>query len=266
MLVTKLFYIIKYVGLSENIVFCKTCINPKLNSILFQAAKRKGQDTGEEPKTRRRRAAMLDIGLNYAELSKTHTMLEARSSNSEKPLDQSDFENIDCSLIYLHLDLKPTPDFGIVKMGLSQGGVWIACKDKETADFVTEHVPKIKPAENSGKKPYLYMIFGPDNRPYKYFKIRVPERFWNSTDRFIELVRHFNKNLSYTYKAGDFFNSSHMRVSSGLVDKKSEVELGFFWVTLEVDETMFPRLAEQNGLIMIGPNALEIVGGGREKQ
>ncbi len=34
---------------------------------------------------------------------------------------------------------------------------------------------------------------------------------------------------------------------------------------LEVDETMFPRLAEQNGLIMIGPNALEIVGGGIEK-
>ena len=112
---------------------------------------------------------MLDTGLNYSELRETRIILEARSSNSERPLDQSDFENIEINLIYLQLDLKTTPDFGIVKMGLSQGGVWIACKDIETADFVTQHVPKIKPPKHA-ENTYLYTIFGPDNRPYEYFK------------------------------------------------------------------------------------------------
>ena len=256
-------YVKKYIDLPDRNYFLRKCNKPELNSILFQGAKRKGQET-EEPKARRRRAAQQDLGMTYAELSKTHTMLEARASIPEIPLDQTDFEHLDCSLIYLHLDLKPTENFGIVKMGLSQGGVWIACKDLDTVDFVTIHVPKLNPPENTEKK-HQYKIYGPNNRPYKYFKVRVPERFWSTPDRFVNLIKHFNKKLDYTYLAGDFYKNAHLRVSSGLVDRPKEVEKGYFFVTLEVEENMVPRLVEQNGLIMIGPNALEIVGGGIEQ-
>ena len=209
---------------------------------------------------------MKDLGMNYAELSKTNTMVEIRASDPERTLDQEDFEHLDCTIIYLHLDNKPTPQFGIVKMGLSQGGVWMACKDKETVDFVTEQVPKIKPPETkTTEKEYQYRAYGPNNRPYKYYKLRVPERFWNTTDRFTDLIKHFNQDLDYSYLAGDFYKTAHLRVSSGLTDRTKEVNQGYFFVTLEVEENMVSRLAAKNGLIMIGPNALEIVGGGIEK-
>ncbi len=140
----------------------------KLISIPFQGgAKRKGQQHTEEPRAVRKRAAMKELFLNYAELSKTNTMLEIRSSDPDLQLDQEDFEHLDCSIVYLHLDLKPTPHFGIVKMGLSQGGVWVACTDKETVEFVTEQVPGIHPPETkASKNDYLYKVYGPNNRPY----------------------------------------------------------------------------------------------------
>ena len=262
-LVIKHNYVNQYIGLLENIFFIKKCNKPKLNCILFQGAKRKGNEAVEEPKARRRRAAMLELGMSYAELSKTHTMLEARASDPEKLLDQTDFENLDGSLIFLHLDLKPTPDFGIVKMGLSQGGVWVACKDKETVDFVEKQVPNITPPEN--EKKYTYKIYGPNNRPFKYYRIRVPERFWSTPERFVDLVKHFNKDLDYSYLAGDFYKNAHLRVSGGLADKAKEIDQGHFFVTLEVEENMVERLAKKNGIVMIGPNALEIKGGGIEK-
>ena len=256
-------YVKKYIELLKKICFFIKCTKPKLNSILFQGAKRKGEDT-EEPKARRRRAAQQELGMTYAELSKTHTMLEARASAPEKQLDQVDFEHLDSSLIFLHLDLKPTEHYGIVKMGLSQGGVWIACKDMPTVDFVTLQVPKLTPPKDTDKE-YEYRIYGPNNRPFKYYKIRVPERFWSTPERFVELIKHFNKNLDYSYLAGDFYKNAHLRVSSGLTDRSKEVEQGYFIVNIEVEENMVPRLAEQNGFIMIGPNALEIKGGGIEK-
>ena len=262
-LVTKQCYANKYVTLSVNIFF--HIKYTKLISIPFQGAKRKGQQL-EEPKAVRRRAAMKDLFLNYAELSKTHTMLEVRASDPDLQLDQEDFEQLDASIVYLHLDLKPTPHFGIVKMGLSQGGVWIACKDNETVEFVTEQVPGVTPPETkSSKKDYLYRVYGPNNRPYKYYKIRVPERFWNTSERFIELIKHFNKELDMDFLSGSFYKTAHLRVSSGLVDRAKEVSQGYFFVTLEVDEIMVEKLAAKNGLIMIGPNTLEIIGGGIDK-
>ena len=261
-LVIKQHYVNKYAGLLDNNFFIKKCTKFESNSTLFQGAKRKGQDS-EEPKARRRRAAAQDLGMNYAELSKTHTMLEARSSDPETPLDQTDFEHLDSSLIFFHLDNKPTPEYGIVKMGLSQGGVWIACKDKGTVDFVTAQVPKIDPPET--KTHTGYEIYGPDNRPYKYYKIRVPARFWHTPERFIDLIKHFNKELDYSYLAGNFYKQAHLRVSSGLKDRTTEIEQGFFVVTLEVEENMEAKIVEKNGIIMIGPNALEIKGGRIEK-
>ena len=262
-LATKHNYVNKYVGVLENIFFYKKSTKPLLNSILFQGAKRKGENTGEEPTARRKRAAMLDLGMSYAELSKTNTMLEARSSDPEKQLNQTDFEHLDGSLIFLHLDNEPTTDFGIVKMGLSQGGVWIACKDKVTVDFVIKQVPLITPpeTEQESKLPTYYRIYGPDNRPYKYFKLRVPERFWSTPERFVALIKHFNKSLDYTYLAGNFYKNAHLRVSAGLKDRSTEIDQGYFIVTLEVEENMVPRLVEKNGIIMIGPNALELKGG-----
>ena len=262
-LVTKQYYVKKYVILLVKIFFLKKC--NKLISIQFQGAKRKGQNI-EEPKAIRRRAAMKDLGMSYAELSKTHTMLEARSTDPERALDQEDFEHLDCTIIYLHLDNKPTHKFGIVKMGLSQGGVWMACKDEETVEFVTEQVPKIKPPESkTTENEYRYNVYGPNNRPYKYYKLRVPERFWNTRERFIDLIKHFNTDLDYSYLSGDFYKNAHLRVSSGLVDRAKEVTQAYFYVSLEVEENMVSRLAAKGGIIMIGPNALEILGGGIEK-
>ena len=261
---TKQCYAKKHVTLLVNIFF--HIKYNKLISIPFQGgAKRKGQ-TLEEPKAVRRRAAMKDLFLNYAELSKTHTMLEVRASDPDIQLDQEDFEQLDASIVYLHLDLKPTPDFGVVKMGLSQGGVWIACKDNETVEFITDQTPGITPPEaKASKKEYLYRVYGPNNRPYKYYKLRVPERFWNTPERFIELIKHFNKELDMDFLSGSFFKTAHLRVSSGLVDRAKEINQGYFFVTLEVDEKMVEKLAAKNGLIMIGPNSLEIIGGGIDK-
>ncbi len=76
---------------------------------------------------------------------------------------------------------------------------------------------------------------------------------------------HFNKSLDYFWRAWDLYKNAHLRVSAGLKNYSTEFDQGSCFVTLEVEENMVQKLAEKNGVNMIGPNSLDLIGGGIEK-
>ena len=57
----------------------------------------------------------------------------------------------------------------------------------------------------------------------------------------------------------------HMRISSGMKDKKKEIGGGHFLVTIEVDERVTPVLVGLNGVLRMGHINVEVYAGGIDK-
>ena len=186
-------------------------------------------------------------------------MLEVRSHNQDYLLEQFDFDFIDtmCGLKFLDLMEEGDKTDYSMKGGLSQGGVWIACKNQATLDLVREYAGTLHSPEDIGGQ---FKVFGEGEKPYKYLQAWIPNRWWNHRARLEALIRHTHANKYLTNPLEDG-QIPHFRLSSGLLKKKSN-DAGFFEVTFEIDENLFPVIAKNRGQFDIAMSTVKFFGSG----
>ena len=224
-------------------------------SILEEDSKKKAKKArGEKPK------------LKYSDVAKAgHIMLEVRSSNPMVELGQPDYDTIETGLANAYVNLpvpRPTQIPRIFQMGLSQGGSWIGAKDEFTLQFALIHIPTLTMPPGTGY--YQYHVYGPDNRPNKYFKTTCPVRFWDTRDNLLDIIKAFHPEL--TENLLDRFGIPrvpHLRISSGL-ENPEDIVNGYFPFVLEAEEALGPVLGRLGGILTILATSLRLVGGGIE--
>lgn len=232
-----------------------------------EAAKRTNEEKGEARKEEKKAKKPR---LTYADCAKisTNIMMEVRSSNPEVFLGQADFNHIEVSIAKAYTDIpKPRPATvpQIFKMGLSQGGLWVAAENEFTYTFCLDNVPGFDCPEGSNLQ-YTYFVYGPDNRPYKYIKTNVPERFYSSREQLTEMILAFHPILEEkAAKSNGTTEPYHLRISGGMTDKKTDIINGFFNITIEIEEELLPVLAILGGKLRILSTTLNLVGGGLDK-
>jgi hypothetical protein len=205
--------------------------------------------------------------LSYSDVAKAgNIMMEIRGNNPRVQLGQPDYDNIEHSLAMAYVNLpapRPTEMPQIFQMGLSQGGLWVGAKDEFTHQFMLKHIPTFIMPPGTGA--YNYLVYGPNNRPYKYYKTTVPLRFWGSKKNLEDMIAAFHPQLSNPML--DIFGNMkipHMRISSGMEDQE-DIKGTHFPIVLEVDECLGPALGKLGGVLTILATKLRLVGGGIEK-
>ena len=108
-----------------------------------------------------------------------------------------------------------------------------------------------------------YKVFGEDEKPFIYLQARIPGRLWGSRDMLFEIMTLNPKNrwLVNTLEDGQ---RPHFRISSGLT-KKKENKAGFFEITCEIDENLFPVIAKNRGSFELGMSTTKFYGSGMVK-
>ena len=208
--------------------------------------------------------------ITYADCARisTNIMMEIRSNNTEVFLSQMDFNHIEVSIATAFTQIpkpRPTTIPQIYKMGLSQGGLWVAAENEFTYNFCLDNVPGFDCPEGS-KVQYTYFVYGPDNRPFKYIKTSVPERFYSTREGLTDMILAFHPILEEKVEKNDgSVEPYHFRISGGMVDKKVDVVNGYFNITIEVEEELLPVLALMDAKLRILSTTLNLVGGGLDK-
>lgn len=196
---------------------------------------------------------------SYAQAAKAAggKMLEVRSHNQDYLLEQEDYNKIDtcCGMKFLELWKKGEKGDFYMKGGLSQGGVWISCKNYETLELVKDFIGTLtSPNEEGGQ----YKVYGEGEKPYLYIQAWIPGRWWEMRDELFELICFSNRWLIDPLEDGQV---PHFRLSSGLNKKKSN-DRGFFECTFEVDENIFPLIAKNKGEFHICMSTTKFFGSG----
>ena len=205
--------------------------------------------------------------LTYSDVAKLgNIMVEVRANNGKIQLGQPDFDKMEHDLAMAYVNLpapRPAEMPKIFQMGLSQGGLWVGAKDEFTHQFMLVHVPSFTPPPGTGW--YKYEVYGPNNRPFKYFKTTVPVRYWSTRLELENIIKAFHPQLD-TQLLDGLGNSitPHLRISSGMEDPQDIIK-GYFPIVLEIDESLGPALGKMGGVLTILSATLRLVGGGIEK-
>ena len=232
-----------------------------------EAAKRANEEKGEAKKEEKKAKKPR---ISYADCAKisSNIMMEIRSSNTEVFLGQADFNHIEVSIAKAYTEIpkpRPTTVPQIFKMGLSQGGLWVAAENEFTYTFCLDNVPGFD-CPTGSEVQYSYFVYGPDNRPYKYVKTSVPERFYSNREQLTEMILAFHPLLEEkAAKTNGTIEPYHFRISGGMTDKKADVTNGYFNITIEVEEELLPVLAIMGAKLRILSTTLHLVGGGLDK-
>ena len=234
-------------------------------------ARKNGGDEDRQGREKPKKAK-LDNTSSFASALKKGMGIEIRSTRSNADLDQTDFNHLELYMTNTYIATKEKPTFHIVKdmveRGRSMGGVWYVVKNKNYLNWILECIPKAGIPE--GRTDYGYKVFGPGERPYRYFLIKgIKQELWRTREEFVTLIRALNPHLDYIVE--DFQDGSkrptHIRVCNGLLNKRKEINgKGHFSITLELDEAMIKDLIKEDNLISVALfSQIKAVGGGIEK-
>lgn len=245
-------------------------LSDKISSILILQVRAKRavdekllDDSSNERKKRRGDRPKM----KYADVARLgHIMVEVRASNLNVELGQPDYDNIEHHLALTYVNLpapRPPKPPQVHSMGLSNGGLWVGALDEFTHQFMLVHVPTYLMPPGTGV--YDYEVYGPDNRPYKYYKTTAPVRFWGSRKNLEDIIKAFHPELE-TPLLDRHGNEKipHFRISSGM-EHSQEIVRGYFPLVIETEESLAPALGRLNGVLTILSSTLRLVGGGIEK-
>ena len=214
---------------------------------------------------------------SFAEVLKEGRLLvEIRASDPDIQLEQEDFDHIDAATFFALPQVREVKDnmteeesdWKIEFKGVAHGACWYSCANDLTVENWTKVMKLIQPPED---KNYTYVIYGPNNRPYRYFTIRVPRLFLkycnNDMAKLTNAIKGVNPCLTKTFfnKEGEE-RKCHFKVLKVLDgDKRSDKpkdDPKYCILRLEVEELLFQPLIEAGGEIRVGMSPYQVRGGG----
>ena len=214
--------------------------------------KREGGGGGGQPPKRPKQT--------FADKTREGILVEFRSSVPGAPLVQEDFDHLERTILQHYLDIpEPTFAYRTINSGISQGGVWYACENQETADFLRNLVPGIDPPEGMGA--YSYVI---GNGELRYIKLKLPSKLWMSRDRLVKSLRLQNPSLqTYLDETGQRVQA-RFHVTQGLEPENEAAarQQQYTFVTIEVHVNTVQAIVDLNGEVLIGNSRVRVTGAG----
>ena len=105
--------------------------------------------------------------------------------NPTTELDKPDYKQITHKLMFELVKMKKTnpeiAEWDVEYSGVSQGAVYFIVNTEKTVKFLKAAVPSIEPPEVTGRSPFKYVVYGPNEHPFRYIRWRIPE-MWEDTD------------------------------------------------------------------------------------
>ena len=210
-----------------------------------------GGDGGQPPKRPKQ---------TFVEKTREGFLVEFRSSVPGAPLVQEDFDHLERTILQHYLDIpEPTFAYRTINSGISQGGVWYACENQETADFLRNIVPGIDPPEGMGA--YSYVL---GNGELRYIKLKLPSKLWMSRDRLVKSLRLQNPSLqTYLDESGQRVQA-RFHVTAGLEPENEATarQQPYTYVTIEVHVNTVQAIVDLNGEVLIGNSRVRVTGAG----
>ena len=125
----------------------------------------------------------------------------------------------------------------------------------------------VKPPEGSN---YTYLVYGPGERPFRYFTLRIPRRLVtranNDLEKLMELTRGVNYFLTTTYKNKDGqerrCHAKFLKVLENRDSTKPKDDPKYCILKMEVEELLFQPILKEKGMIAVGMTKYELRGGG----
>ena len=211
-------------------------------------------------------------------IAKGYTILEVRATDPEQKLDQKDFDAIELKVAELYIMKRklnkelnlPVFQYKSVKSGISQKGLWYALGNMETAKFLHENIPKAKAPEGNA---YGYFAYEPNERPFRYVRAYVPEKFWKVRKDIPEYFKAFNEGLDTVTDEDGVDQDSHVKmtdckdvVERKIFDKKGKLikTVRTFMVELEIDHQLITPLVKLKGVIRLANTTVSLIGAGLE--
>ena len=210
-----------------------------------------GGDGGQPPKRPKQ---------TFAEKTREGIVVEFRSSVPGAPLVQEDFDHLERTILQHYLDIpEPTFAYRTINSGISQGGVWYACENQETADFLINLVPGIDPPEGMGA--YSYVV---GNGELRYIKLKLPTKLWMSRERLVKSLRCQNPSLQTYLDENGQRVQARFHVTAGLEPDREAAarQQPYTYVTIEVHVNTVQAIVDLNGEVLIGNSRVRVTGAG----
>ena len=198
-------------------------------------------------------------------------MVEIRASDPNIQLDQEDFEHLGNETFFALPTVRPVKanmteddaDWVVEYKGIAHGACWYTCKNEKTVENWIKLMKLVKPPEGSN---YNYLVYGPGQRPYRYFTLRIPKRFVtrsnNNLGKLIELVRGVNYFLTATYTNKDGQERRCHAKFLKVLENRDSTKPKYCIMKVELEELLFQPILKEKGMITIGMSKYKLRGGG----
>jgi hypothetical protein len=206
---------------------------------------------------------------SYATLAADNIIFEFRYDDDTIPIDQLAFDYIDANLVnrYCEFLSEGNEDFDMVIFGgINNRTGWVACNNNATAKFVKHEITRMIPHTEEIKDMGIsFIVYQPQERLYRSMKGKIHTKFYSEDPRIMEVkIRQSNKIIKdqYTNPETGIKRPYHFKVLECIKNKYSDMENGYFTVSLQVDEKLFKELIQLKGRLKLGMSYVFLSDGG----
>ena len=195
---------------------------------------------------------------------KSTEMIEVRADDLAIQLVEEDYHQLDLELLLRYSEYEGDHFEFEILGNYANGGVWFACANKETAEFLKQTIPTISPPEDLiVHQKYCYKPYEQDAKPFRFMRGRVPKRFYTNKAHLQTLLKISNKVLRTKVVSDDGTERQpHFSVVFGCEDKEKDIVNDYFEVGLEIDEKIFINLINMKGQLKLSSGYVKLYGGG----
>ena len=263
---------------------------PDVHAAAAAAASQAGGWNKAEPAKKRKRknkkknadgnaAKKKDKKLSFEQMTeKGWIILEVRCADPEQKLDQQDYDVIEVKVVENYMITyralkqakKTVWHYKEMKSGICQKGLWFALGNKESADFLYNLIPAIQPPEG---RAYTYFSYKPDERPFRYVRTYIPEKYYGVRKTIPESLKAFNEEFEAVIDDDGYPEESHITISKVKEPEERKITdddgnvikiIKTFFVELEIDYKLITPLVKAEGILKLGHSSLVFTGASLE--
>jgi len=174
--------------------------------------------------------------------------LEVKASETGISLNEQDFHAIEVGIVDRYVDSNADFECEMKYVGVDQGRINMSCNNIHTFNLLLHNVQHIQVPEKrikSEKRRYTYKIVSNQN-VFRYFKAKIPIRFFRDEVRLIDFIRKFNQFLDSPRRA-------YIKVVKGCDDISKENVKGFFYPIFEIEKNV-----QMKDIIKLGATVIKL--------
>ena len=192
----------------------------------------------------------------YAEMIKNSTVLEIRTTESQRKMTQLDFQHVEAHIAdLLDSSLTTTTGIKVGRSGMTYSCIWLEVKNSKTEELLKNNIHLIP--KRAGED-YSYIISS--EKPHRIVSAFVPVCLWKSADNLQQRIKSWTNTLHRNEQTTE--TDHHISLMEGGKDYAKECKHQdgsfklYFKITLEIDEEGIQKLIDTEELDRVGKIAV----------